>query len=99
MVSMIYSNDLEYTRTKGLTLDRKKELDLTLNADSHFARDGSDGSSVKATVVMNVGTVISWFSKTQQNVMICSMGTEYVAMKASGKPFSFNYLSTFWCLM
>lgn len=69
-----------HTRTNGLTQYPKKELDLTVCADSHFAREESDRGTVTGGAVMCPETAISCFSRTQRNVTTPSTMAESIAM-------------------
>lgn len=71
---------LDGTRTEGLTLDRKKGLDVTLYADSDFARDKSDRCPVTGAAMTCAGTAMSWFFRTQRCLATSSMEAEYAAM-------------------
>lgn len=54
-----YLKYVKYTRTKGVTLDRKKELALTLFADSDFALNENDRYYVTCAAVMCAWITIS----------------------------------------
>ncbi|CAN0475051.1 unnamed protein product, partial [Discosporangium mesarthrocarpum] len=71
---------LRKTRDWGVTFQKTGQMRLYAYADSSYGGDEDDRGSVSGGAVMFGGSVVAWFSRTQQVVALSSTEAEYMAM-------------------
>ncbi|CAN0477143.1 unnamed protein product, partial [Discosporangium mesarthrocarpum] len=71
---------LRKTRDWGVTFQKTGQMRLYAYADSSYGGDEDYQRSVSGGAVMFAGSVVAWFSRTQQAVALSSTEAEYMAM-------------------